>query len=69
MDDSGGCLGYLILIAIGIAVIGFVIWLIMQIALYAGMAMGVAGVAYGGAQACKNYGHAFMHNVIESNRA
>lgn len=69
MDDAGGCLGYLIAIAIGIAVIAFVVWLIAQVVLIVGATMGVAGIAYGGGQACKNYGIAFKRNVIESNRA
>ncbi|MBQ9004231.1 MAG: hypothetical protein IJ087_20520 [Eggerthellaceae bacterium] len=69
MDDAGGCLGYLILIAIGIAVIAFVVWLIAQVVLIVGATMGVAGLAYGGGQACRNYGIAFKRNVIESNRA
>lgn len=68
MDDLDGCLGYLIAIVIGIAFLFFVACLIAQVALIVGAAMGIAGIAYGGGQACRNYGIAFKRNVIDSNR-
>ncbi len=70
MDDvAEGCLGYLIVIGLAIAAIAFIIWLIAQVVVIVGATMGVAGIAYGGGQACRNYGIAFKRNVIDSNRA
>lgn len=68
MDDDG-CLFYLITFVIAAVVIMAIIWLVIQVAMLVGAAMGVLGVAYGGGLACKNYGTAFKHNVVDSNRA
>lgn len=69
MDDSGSCLGSLIVLALAIAAVVFIVWLITQIVIIVGATMGVAGIAYGGGQACRNYGIAFKRNVIDSNCA
>ena len=69
MDDAGGCLGYLVGIALILFVLYYVVLLLAQVALVVGGVMGTAGVAYGGGQACRNYVTAFKRNVIDSNRA
>lgn len=66
--DDGGCLGYIIVGVIAIAVIGFVIYIAAMIAsVLAGIA-GVSGLAWGGGTAVVNYFKSFKENMIDSNK-
>lgn len=67
--DDGGCLGYIIVGVIAIAIIGFIIYIAAMIAsVLAGIA-GVGGLAWGGGTAIANYAKSFKENMIDSNKA
>lgn len=67
MDDDG--IGALIAIAIGIAIVLFIIYCIIIIAGIIAMVAGAGGVLWGGGTAVVNYGQSFKENMIDSNRA
>lgn len=68
MNDDG-CLGYIIVGVIAIAVIGFIIYIAVMLAsVLAGIA-GVSGLAWGGGTAVVNYFKSFKENMIDSNKA
>lgn len=66
--DDGGCLGYIIMGVIAIAIIGFIIYIALMIAsVLAGIA-GAGGLAWGGGTAIANYAKSFKENMIDSNK-
>ncbi len=61
--------GTLVMFIIGIAVIGFIIYVLVLLAsVIAGIAA-AGGTIYGGGYAIKNYVSSFKQNVIDSNKA
>ena len=65
MDDAGGIIGAIIVLAI----IAFIIYCIVMIeSILAGIA-GAGGLAWGGGTAIANYSKSFKENMIDSNRA
>ena len=65
MDDWGGLIGVLLVIA---AII-FVVYVIVMIASVLAAVAGGAGVLWGGGTAIVNYGKSFKENMIDSNAA
>lgn len=67
MDDSDFG-GGLIVLAIGLVLIGIVIYILVLAATAIVGAGAAAGTAYGGYKAIRNYASSFKENVIDSNR-
>ena len=67
--DDGGCLGYLIVGAIALVVIGIVIYVAVMIASVLAAVAGAGGLAWGGGTAVANYARSFKENMIDSNKA
>ncbi len=64
-DDDGGALGAIVLIFILIAAVLYVLVLLAGLIVSAGA---VAGTAYGGFTAIRNYVSSFKENMIDSNK-
>lgn len=63
MDDWGGLIGVLLVIA----VIVVVLYIFVMIASLLAMVAGGAGIVWGGGTAVLNYGKSFKENMIDSN--
>lgn len=68
MDDLG-CVGYIIVGIIAIAVIGFIVYIAAMIASALAAIAGAGGLAWGGGTAVANYAKSFKENMIDSNKA
>jgi hypothetical protein len=64
MDDAGGLIGFVLILALIAVVVYFVVMIAGALAAVAG----AGGLLWGGGTAILNYGKSFKENMIDSNR-
>lgn len=65
MDDTGGLIGLVVILAI----VALVVYVAVLAASAFAMVAAIGGTAWGGGTAVLNYGKSFKKNMIDSNRS